>query len=86
MDSGSGSPGNQGFENLFLRHTDGLSGMGSAEVLFIKFVKNFPAGDSGLLHKPDSICFICHFITRIYYTPFVNCFPEELIGKKGLSL
>ena len=56
------------FEDLFRRHTDGLGGVGAAEIGFVKIVKAFPAGKPRLLHQSNGVCFRCHNITAQYYT------------------
>ena len=70
------APGNQCFERLLGGHADGLGGVGAAEVLLIKVVECFPAGNSCLLHQTDSVCFCCHSITAAYYTTVFLCFQE----------
>ena len=45
IDPGSCAPGNQSLIHLFWRHPDGLSCMGTAQVIFVKFVKSFLTRD-----------------------------------------
>lgn len=50
-------PGDQRFKNLLRRKSYGGSGVKPAEILFVKFIKHFPARDPGLLDQPQRVCF-----------------------------
>ena len=81
VDAGFLTPGDQGLKNLLGRHTDGLGGVGAAEIGFVKFIKLFPAGDSRLLHKAHGVCFRCHIITGHYYTTKRTLLQEGIIQR-----
>ena len=66
------APGHQGFENLLFRHSYSMGGMDAAEVIFIKVIVCFPAGDLRLLDKSYRIGFRSHIITIFIITQLVN--------------
>ena len=68
MDPGLGATGYQCFENLFLWKPQCIRRVGSSEIRFVIFVKEFPAGNSCLLNQPYSVGFYCHIDHQAYYT------------------
>jgi len=79
MNAVSLTPGNQGLEDLLLGHTDGIGGVGTLQIVIIKFIKGFPAGNLCLLNQPNCVCFCCQIDHRLYYT--TACQVAQ--GKKG---
>lgn len=80
IDSGALPTGYQRFKNLLRRKPNGCGGMKSAEILLIKLIKRFPAGNPRLLNKANSVCFFCHNITGIIIHQFPDLRKSELFG------
>ena len=74
------APGYQCLEYLLRRHTDGSGRMVSIQILFIKFVEAFPAGDAGLLYSPYGVGLCCHMITCFIIRHLFNICKSELFA------
>ena len=84
------SSGDQCFEDLLWRHAQCVCRVEPAEILFVVFIKSFPAWDTGLFYDSNCVGFSRHMITDVYYTteeriPQVRIKKNfgDILGKKG---
>ena len=61
-----------------------VSGMKTAQILFVVFIEMLPAGDLCLFHQPDGIGFLRHLYHRGYYTTFPPPLQRVFLRKWGI--
>ncbi len=78
MNSGTFPSGDQRFENHFMGQSQSIRCVSATKIGFIIIIKSFPAGNSRLNHKPNSIGFGAHKITPVIIQQNISICKYEL--------